>query len=290
MVYFHLRSKQEFLNCTLWSLWYWYFSTWALWSLCLPSLDILVCCLFFLLLLRFFWFFWVFSWRKQCIPVGSNTFHCAELCVHMAQGAVTIRANDALNPRSSRGSCHTQGAAESPERASGHPSGFLITHVGSPRCSASARPAWNGFFTPLGKKLGLSQKQGSSALCRAARGVAIPSLVEMAGRGLRDGAGEGPCARCDPRGSPQSGCGHLPAFRLPDFPGMEVLPTCLFSHSHSTSLLSKHPLLLSPLWLQSPWVPPWMHRVPVKCHVQMCTVWHLPSLPVSEADTEHDRV
>lgn len=92
----------------------------------------------------------------------------------------------------------------------------------------------------------MSQKQGSSALSRAARGVPIPSLEE-AGRELRQGAGERPCAPCEPPSAPSSGCGHLPTFHRPDFPGMEFLQTFFSSHSHIKQSPVKTPTALVPV-------------------------------------------
>lgn len=102
--------KKQILNCTLSGIWFWYFSK----MISLPfQSGHFSYCLFFL-----------------CVCDRSNVLALDWACltlqcsVLLAQEAVTIRADDALNPQgSSSSSCHAQGAAESPQRVSQHPSG-----------------------------------------------------------------------------------------------------------------------------------------------------------------------
>lgn len=169
MVNFHLNCKRQILNRTLSGIWFWYFST----MISLPFQSwYFSCCLFF--------FGACDRSNVLALDWACFTLQCSVL---LAQGAVTIRAGDALN---------TQGAAESPQWVPQYPSGV------SPVL----------YFGQCGLKwLFLCIRREESWDCGKSR-AAVPSPGQLAvfpslaggggGQGAPGWARDGPCARCHP--------------------------------------------------------------------------------------------
>lgn len=306
MVHLHLSCKKKCLNCTLSSIWFWYFSTLALWYLCLPSRDILFgayswwdffllgfclfvfvdCCLF-AFVGSFVGFCLFLGWGFLVVWFGLLLLLLFLVFVFVTEAAYSrwiahVSVCSAVCTHGT-GSCyHWSRWCSEPLRAAvapatlrvqqNHLSVFLIARMGSPLCCALARPPWNGFFSALGKKkVGAVPKAGQQCPLPGSPRCSHP-LAGGGGQGVPPRSRGASLCSVWPPSVPSSGCGHLPTFHRPGFPRMEFLQTFLFSHSHIKQSPVKTPAALVPVNDFSPLEFPQGHmELPFNV---MCTCHH----------------